>query len=386
MITPRRSAVLAVLLAALFIGACNGPTPSGPGPSTGGTSATATPTPTCSTLGQLRAWSVTQLAEQTVVIPVNESDVSAITPEVAAGAGGVILFGATAPTDLGTSLHELLGHAPNGIAPFVMTDEEGGDVQRMANLVGDLPSARDMARTMTAAQIKQLAQTVGAKMKANGITMDLAPVLDLDDGDGPSATNPDGTRSYSLNESIAEADGIAFAQGLQAAGVVPVVKHFPGLGHSTGNTDVMAASTVPWSSLQKAGLLPFTAALQAGLPAVMISNATVPGLSTIPASVSQTVITRVLRDQLHFDGLVMTDTLSSTAVQAAGYAVPGATVAALAAGADMILFTSVNTASLTKQIVQAVVAAVANAQLPRPRLEEAVSHILAAKHIDLCRP
>jgi beta-N-acetylhexosaminidase len=386
----RFAAPAVVALLTLFAVACNRPAPPpGPGPSSAGptTTAPATPTtPACSNVTQLHAWSSTQLAEQTVVIPVDESDVSSIDPEVAAGAGGVILFGATAPANLGSSLRTLLSKAPNSIAPFVMTDEEGGDVQRMANLVGDMPSAREMARTMSAAQIEQLAQTVGTKMKANGVTMDLAPVLDLDDGAGPSNSNPDGTRSFSLNESITQADGIAFAQGLEAAGVVPVVKHFPGLGRATGNTDVMAAATQPWSSLQKAGLLPFSAAVTAGVPAVMISNATVPGLSTTPASVSPTVITTVLRGQLHFNGLVITDSLSSTAIHAAGYTVPKATVASLAAGADMILFTANDTATVTKQIVQAVTTAVADGQLPRPRLEDAVGHVLAAKHVDLCRP
>jgi beta-N-acetylhexosaminidase len=329
---------------------------------------------------------VTRLAEQTVVIPVNESNVVAITTEVADGAGGVILFGSSAPANLAASLRQLIGHAPGGIPPFVMSDEEGGAVQRMANLVGDIPSARQMAATMSAAQIQQLATRVGRAMKANGVTMDLAPVLDLDDRPGPSDANPDGTRSFSKVEKIAEADGLAFAKGLQAAGVVPVVKHFPGLGDATGNTDTVAASTLPWSTLRQSGLLPFVAAVKAGLPAVMISNANVPGLTTLPASLSHAVITGVLREQLHFSGLVLTDSLSATAVAAAGYSVPNATVAALNAGADMILFTSTSVAALTRQIVQAIVSAVGSGKLTRARLEDAVAHILAAKKIDLCRP
>jgi beta-N-acetylhexosaminidase len=326
------------------------------------------------------------LAEQTLVIPVSESNVSSITSEIADGAGGVILFGSTAPANLGASLNELVRHAPNGITPLVMTDEEGGDVQRMANLVGDLPSARQMANTMTAAQIRQVALESGRKMKANGVTMDMAPVLDLDDRPGPSDANPDGTRSFSRTATVAQTDGLAFAQGLESAGVVPVIKHFPGLGDATGNTDVQSASTLPWNVLQNDGLLPFAAAVRAGAPAVMIANAVVPGLTTRPASVSSEVITGVLRGRLRFSGLVMTDSLSSTAVHAAGYTVPSATVAALAAGADMVLFMSTSVAPLTQQIVQAVVSAVTSGKLARSRLTEAVSHILAAKHVNLCGP
>jgi beta-N-acetylhexosaminidase len=374
--------VAMITVLTLLLTACNRPTPT---PVATPSSAAPT-TPACTTESVLAGWSVTALAEQTVVIPVDETDVGSITSEVSAGAGGVILFGSSAPDNLGAALSQLTSHAPGGIAPFVMTDEEGGDVQRMANLVGDIPSARQMAQTMTAAQIQQLATAVGRKMKAAGITMDLAPVLDLDDRSGPSDSNPDGTRSFSIQEKVTETDGIAFAKGLVAAGVVPVVKHFPGLGHATGNTDVMTASTLSWSTLQKGGLLPFTAAVNAGLPAVMISNALVPGLSPLPASVSRTVITTVLRQQLGFTGLVMTDTVSSTSVTNAGYTVPGASVAALIAGADMILFTATSVPTTTQQIVQAIVEAVSSAKLPRSRLIEAVDHILTAKHINLCRP
>jgi beta-N-acetylhexosaminidase len=328
------------------------------------------------------------LAEQTVVIPVDEGQTASITGEVQAGAGGVILFGSQAPTDLGVSLARLSRAAPGGIAPFIMTDEEGGAVQRMANLVGSMPSARTMAATMTVAQIQQLALTVGAKMKAAGVTMDLAPVLDLDGGPGPSDTNPDGTRSFSPMESTAERDGLAFANGLRAAGVIPVVKHFPGLGGATGNTDSMAAATLPWSDLQTNGLLPFSAAVRSDIPAVMIANATVPGLTSSPASLSSTVITGVLRGQLGFTGLVITDSLSATAIQAAGYSVPDASVQALRAGADLILFnaTPSTVASLTQQVVAAIVAAVNSGSLARGRLENAVAHVLSAKHTNLCLP
>jgi beta-N-acetylhexosaminidase len=333
----------------------------------------------------LASWSTTRLAEQAVVVPVQESNVAAIAAQVADGAGGVILFGSQAPANLASALAALLSQAPGGITPLVMTDEEGGAVERMANIVGDLPSAREMAETMTPAQIRTLAKNAGAKMRAAGVTMDLAPVLDLDDRPGPSASNPDGTRSFSKDRTIAQAAGVAFAQGLMDAGVIPVVKHFPGLGGATGNTDDVAAPTLPWSTLQQDGLLPFTAAFKAGVPAVMVANATVPGLTDKPASVSPQVITGVLRQQLHFNGLVLTDSLSAGALSGAGYTVPSAAVAALAAGADMIMFTASDVPGTTKQTVQAIVAAVSSKNLTRARLEDAVRHILAAKKVDLCR-
>ncbi len=346
-----------------------------------------TPTPNiCNNASVLATWSLNQLAEQTLVIPVSETDVTSITPEIEAGAGGIILFGSSAPTNLGQLLKTVTATAPNGIAPFVMTDEEGGAVQRMANLVGSIPSARSMGATMTPAQILLLSTISAQKMRASGITMDLAPVLDLDNGNGPNNQDPDGTRSFSLNATTTAADAGAFASGLTAGGVIPVIKHFPGLGQASANTDVKPATTLPWTTLEGAGLLPFKSAIAAGAPAVMIANAVVPGLSTLPASISPNVITGELRDQLGYQGLVMTDSLSAGALVDIGYTVPKAVVAAIAAGADMVLYTAAaaSVASLTTSTVAALVAAVSTGALDRSRLENAVEHILDVKNVSLC--
>jgi beta-N-acetylhexosaminidase len=358
-------------------------------PSTPTASDSPLPTPTpvaCTNASVLATWSLTQLAEQTLVIPVAETDVTSITPEVQAGAGGIILFGSTAPANLGQVLKTLTATAPGGIAPLVMTDEEGGAVQRMANLVGSIPSARTMGATMTPAQIQALVTTAAQKMRAAGITMDLAPVLDLDDGNGPNDQDPDGTRSFSLNASTTAADAAAFAAGLTAGGVIPVIKHFPGLGQATANTDVKPATTLPWTTLEGAGLLPFKSAIAAGAPALMMANAVIPGLTTLPASISPNAITGEVRGQLGFQGLVMTDSLSAGALVDIGYNVQKAVVAAITAGADMVLYTAAaaSVASLTNSTVAALVAAVGAGTLDRSRLENAVGHILTVKNVNLC--
>jgi beta-N-acetylhexosaminidase len=299
----------------------------------------------------------------------------------------VILFGASAPANLAADVQSLSAVAPNRVAPFVMTDEEGGVVQRMANLVGSIPSAREMGATMTPAQIRQLATGLARRMRAAGVTMDLAPVLDVDGGQGPNDRDPDGTRSFGSDAKIAAADGLAFAAGLQDGGIVAVVKHFPGLGGATGNTDVTPASTLAWSALKGAGFVPFEDAVNAQAPAVMIANAIVPGLSNLPASISPTVITTLLRGQLGYRGLVITDSLSATALGAIGYSVPQATVAAIEAGADMVLYnaTVATVALLTNETVSALVSAAGAGTLDRARLVNAVMHILTAKGVDLCR-
>lgn len=347
-----------------------------------------TTTIACSNAGVLATWSVNRLAEQTLVIPVDESNVAAVTSEVTAGAGGVILFGASAPANLAAELQRLAVSAPNHVAPFVMTDEEGGDVQRMANLVGSIPSARQMGATMTPAQINHLASGLARRMRAAGVTMDLAPVLDVDGGQGPNDRDPDGTRSFSADEKVAATDGLAFAAGLRAGGIEAVVKHFPGLGGATGNTDATPAATPPWSTLQRVGLLPFEDAIHANAPAVMIANASVPGLTELPASISSAVITGVLRHQLGYQGLVITDSLSAKALSAIGYSVPAATVAAIEAGADAVLYSAdpAKVAALTNETVSALVSAVRSGTLDRSRLVGAVTHILTVKGVDLCHP
>jgi beta-N-acetylhexosaminidase len=267
-----------------------------------------------------------------------------------------------------------------------MTDEEGGVVQRMANLVGSMPSARRMAATMTRSQIRALATRVGSRMRKVGVTMNLAPVLDLDNGPGPDSSHTIGTRSFSLSVRTTTRDGLAFARGMLAGGESPVVKHFPGLGQATGNTDYGPASTKSWSYLQTHGLRPFVSAIGAGLPAVMVTNARVPGLTALPATLSRNAVRVELRNRLGFHRLVLTDSLTAGAVSAAGYNVPAASVRALAVGGDMVLYNAPRNvvAKRTRRVVRTIVRAVASGDLARSRLEAAVVHVLRAKHVDLC--
>lgn len=330
-------------------------------------------------------WSLSRLAAQVVVVPADESYISSVAPAVAAGAGGVILFGNLAPPDLRDQLSNLVRQAP-GSAPFVMADEEGGVVQRLGNSVGYLPSARWMADHWSSAVIEQHAAAVGARMKALGVTMDLAPVLDLDAYAGaPNTVDADGNRSFGDSVSLATQDGLAFAHGMVSSGVVPVVKHFPGLGSTVGNTDLGPAHTLSWDVLQQQGLRPFVAAAQRGLPVVMVANASVPRLTNLPASLSHRVMTDVLRGRLHFTGMIMTDTLSAGAITAYGYSATTAAVVALKAGASMILYGGPGTSPAEfNQVTSAIVNAVNHGTLSREALVRAVNYVLAAKHVTSC--
>ncbi|HZC51006.1 MAG TPA: glycoside hydrolase family 3 N-terminal domain-containing protein, partial [Mycobacterium sp.] len=200
---------------------------------------------------RVAGWPLWRLAAQTVVVPAQEMHVSVVGPEVAHGAGGVILFGSRAPANLGRRLAALRRLAPGRLGLLVMTDEEGGGVQRMANLVGSLPWARYMGRHWTPTQIRRHVAAVAKKMAALGVNTDLAPVVDVDGRNvSPGPSDADGWRSFSGRTRVVTHDGLAFMRGLLGGGVIPVLKHFPGLGGASRSTDYGTAYTLRWSRLK----------------------------------------------------------------------------------------------------------------------------------------
>lgn len=335
-------------------------------------------------------WTTSQLANETIAIPVEASEIGALGPAARAGYGGVLLFGSTAPASMPQIFATLQRERPDHYAWMVMTDEEGGGVQRLTNLVGSFPWAQTMGKNLDANQITAIARRVGAALYAAGVNTDLAPVLDVDGrAQYPGAANPDGYRSFSGVPATAAADGTAFMKGLQEAGVLSVVKHFPGLGYATRNTDYGPAATLSWATLQTTGLVPFREAIANGATAVMMSNARIPGLTSLPASLSPVAV-HALRYTLGFRGLIVTDSLSAGAISALHLAEPAASVIALGAGDDMILFGSPTSVSasltLAAKISSAIVNAVTDHALPKVILIADAAQDLAARNQLTCPP
>jgi beta-N-acetylhexosaminidase len=335
-------------------------------------------------------WTTTQLANETIALPVEATEVGALAPAARAGYGGILLFGTTAPAAMPQVLATLQRERPGHYAWMVMTDEEGGGVERLTNLVGSFPWAQTMGRNLDAARITAIARRVGTALSVAGVNTDLAPVLDVDArAQYPGEANPDGYRSFSGVPSIAASDGTAFMKGLQEAGVLSVVKHFPGLGYATRNTDYGPAATLSWAKLQSTGLVPFRQAIAHGATAVMMSNARIPGLTPLPAGISSVAV-QTLRTTLGFKGLIVTDSLSAGAISALHLSVPAASVLALAAGDDLILFGSPTSvaASLTQaaQIAAAIVAALTKGTLAKSTLIAAAAQDLAARNSLTCTP
>ncbi len=350
-------------------------------------STTATPAELACAEAVLTKWKLPALAAETLVVPVEATAISTMTPAARDGFGGIILFGEDAKANFAAQLARVQAASANGYPLLVMTDEEGGGVWRLANLVPGIPWPQTMGRTLTPDQISADAGRVGADLVHLGVSVDLAPVLDVDGrAVEPGPGDPDGFRSFGGTASVVAADATAFLEGLTNSGETAVVKHFPGLGGTNVNTDVAPAATRPWSVLQTTGLVPFRRAIAAGTPAVMLSNASIPGLTTLPASISPAAV-HALRVTLGFSGLIVTDSLSAGAISARHLSVPSAAVDALRAGADEILFgmpsAPATPMSLALQVRASIVAAVVHGRLARTALVAAAAQVISVRH-DLC--
>ncbi len=338
--------------------------------------------PTCSAVYNLALWTPAELAAQVIIISADQMNLAGATSASQGGVGGIVVMGNQSPGDFKAELAALIGASAPQVAPAIMTDEEGGSVQRLSQLVGSVPSAREMASHMSANAVRNLAETLGEKMASLGIGVDLAPVLDLDGGVGPSPTNPDGTRSFSASAAVATAYAQAFAAGLGAGGVVAVAKHFPGLGGASANTDLASAHTLAFPVIESSALLVFEAMIRSKVPAIMVSNASVPGLSgSVPASLSPLVVRNLLRSQLGFNGVIMTDSLQSVAISNYQPDLDSAAIEALAAGNDMVMLArdSWSQSAVFASARDAIAAAIADGQLARSAIEQSVSRILVMK-------
>jgi beta-N-acetylhexosaminidase len=208
-----------------------------------------------------------------------------------------------------------------------MVDQEGGDVRRLPG-----PPAAGAAATPTAAAAHANGRAAGRLLRSAGVTVDLAPVVDVGRADRALANEG---RVYDDDAHGVIAKAGAFADGLRAAGVDPVLKHFPGFGAATVNTDDGTARIdLPLSHLRAVDLQPYA---KIETRAVMLSTAIYPRVDPRPAAFSERWVTSELRRRLHFTGVAMTDDLQTPAV--ARFGTPGQLAFfAIQAGVDLPLF------------------------------------------------
>jgi beta-N-acetylhexosaminidase len=293
---------------------------------------------------------------------------------IRAGAvGGVILFGWNVGKD-GQAAARLVAElqraaAAGGNPPLlVAVDQEGGAVRRLPEGPPAL-SAAAVGRTRSPETARAEGEATGSYLRRLGINVDLAPVVDTP----TSSANFLGDRAFSDDPSLNATLGSAFVAGLQRRGVAGTAKHFPGLGAAPANTDTAVVEiTAPRPTLDR-GLAPFAAAVGRGVKLVMVSNAAYRAYDgATPALFSSTIIGSLLRRQLGFDGVVITDAMEAPA-PAGRRAAP---VSAAKAGADVLLYLI---ESDSDAAFRQLLTAARRGQLTRRELDESEGRISALK-------
>jgi beta-N-acetylhexosaminidase len=256
--------------------------------------------------------------------------------------GGIFIGSWTDLSMLGPDLVKDLS-AATALPVAVSVDEEGGRVARLSKRIETpAPSARVMAQNYTPDQVYGMALDRGHRMRGLGITVDFAPDVDVTDAPDDTVI---GDRSFSADPAKVIQYAGAFARGLHDAGLLPVLKHFPGHGHGSGDTHTGSVIvTPPLAQLQNNDLEPFRALLNAVSPqGAMVGHLQVPDLTgNEPASVNRDAV-QMLRTGVgyngpRFDGPIFSDDLSSMAAIKDHYTVPEAVLRTLQAGTDIALW------------------------------------------------
>ena len=295
--------------------------------------------------------------------------------------GGIFIGGWTDLSMLTDGSLAAIAGSAEPLPLAVSVDEEGGRVDRLKSLIGPAPSARSLAESAPADAVYEQAKQRGLAMKKLGITVDFAPVADVSDQPDQTVI---GDRSFSNDPDVVIAYAGAYARGLRDAGLLPVLKHFPGHGHGSGDSHTGAVVTPPLEALKNDDLVPYRTLLDQGLNpgpvAVMIGHLQVPGLTgDVPASLSPAAI-GLLRSGDYggppFDGPVFTDDLSSMAAISDRYGVAQSVLMALQAGADTALWV---TTDEVPAVLDRLVAAVNGGELTVDDVNQKVLRMAAVK-------
>jgi beta-N-acetylhexosaminidase len=317
-------------------------------------------------------WTDRQLAAQLTFCAVSAASPRAAIRYSRMGIGGFVILGNGARRSIGRDLSVVSRAAPHRIRPFVASDEEGGQVQRLWNVIYRLPSARLMGQ-WSIAKTRSVAKDYGARLRKLGVSVVFGPVADLD---VPGHFMSSLDRCFSSSPRTVGLHVVAWSSGLRSVGVIPTVKHWPGHGHAS-NTHSGAAIAPALSVLRKRDMLPFERAFEAGVPMVMVGHLQSSGLTEArtPASLSPKAM-RYLRSRAGPDTVIVTDSLSMAATtRALGIGSSAAAVRALEAGADFALVCSAR----PEKVISAVESAIRSGRLPRRQAEASVRRILRLK-------
>jgi beta-N-acetylhexosaminidase len=261
--------------------------------------------------------------------------------------------------------------------PFavIAIDEEGGDVTRLFQDVGSpYPGAAVLGRLDDLALTRAVAQRVGAQLRGVGVTVDFAPDADINSSDDNPVI---GTRSFGADPALVARHTAAWVEGLQSTGVAASAKHFPGHGDTATDSHLaLPVVDLPLAVLRERELLPFEAAIAAGTRAVMTSHILLPQVDHVPATFSTRILGELLRDELGFTGVIISDALDMKGASGTT-GIPDAAVRALAAGCDLLCIGTANTDAQLGEIEAAIAVAVSDGRLESARLGDALARVAA---------
>ena len=273
--------------------------------------------------------------------------------------------------------------ASDGIPLQISTDQEGGVVTRIGAPASVSPGNMAIGASFNPLDAYRSANVIGQELKAQGINMDDAPVVDVNTNPQNSA---DGPRSFGDRTGAVEGFAAAAVTGYQQAGVAAQAKHFPGLGDTTTNTDSgVSVTNETKQQIMSVDVPAFRAAIAAGTQSIMAAHIVAPSIdpSGLPASLSNPIVTGVLRNTLHYNGVVITDSLSAGAL--APYTHQQIITDAINAGDDELLICpepcggSLNGAVNLPESEQIVLNAVNSGQISVARIDQSVARILHLK-------
>ncbi|MCR2806444.1 beta-N-acetylhexosaminidase [Paenibacillus sp. SCIV0701] len=293
--------------------------------------------------------------------------------------GGFILFKDNIESAGQTAalLNELkAANKGNAVPLWLSVDQEGGRVSRMPAELHSTPSAKDIASRNDLAYTRGIAEAIGAELKALGFNMDFAPVLDINS----NPKNPViGDRAYGSTPEAVIAHGLESVAGINESGVASVVKHFPGHGDTAVDSHYdlpVVEKTV--EQLSQFELLPFAEAIDQDVDAIMVAHLLMRQIDAEhPASISKAVITGLLRDELGYDGVVITDDMTMGALLK-GNNIGEAAVQSFLAGTDILLVC--HEEELQLEVLQALEQAVDNGTITEQRIDESLRRVLLLKH------
>lgn len=388
------SSWLAVALASLVLAGCQGgaqtappPVPTAAAASPTGAAASPSPAPTPAptekpdpAAERLEAMTTGELIGQLLLVGIEGDAPSAEADALIRDlkVGGIILYKNNIGSPQNTvSLINSLKEANSGnpVPLFMSVDEEGGRVSRLPDAFGTIPSARDVGKTDDSGLALEMGGLLASRLAAAGFNMDFAPVLDVDSNPANPVIGP---RSFGSDASTVSVMGAAVMNGLRQEGVIPVVKHFPGHGDTSVDSHLeLPVVDKTADELAELELIPFKAAVSDQAEAVMVAHILLPEIDPDkPASLSPAVIDGMLREELGYDGVVITDDMTMGAI-ANHHKLGEAAVESVLAGSDIVLVA--HGYDNARTVRAALEEAVDNGSLGEERLRQSVYRILALK-------